>query len=190
MLERIYKLVLNILPISRGIIKHIEYSLRRCVNVRFGTRIKKNVEWKLFPGCYFEGGKGLIVGKDVTINVSRGASLVFGDRVGIGNRCQIVSHEAITIGEGTVLAPGVLIYDHNHVFDFEEGVRQREFTSSPVNIGKHCWLGAGVIVLKGVTIGDNCVIGAGAVVTKDIPSCSIAVGNPARVIKNLNPIEE
>lgn len=183
MIGKIYKVAINFIPSLRGALKSVFCIFRRNVSILKGTRIKKGVEWKLFPGCHFEGGRGLIVGKDVTINVSKGASLVLRDRVGIGNRCQIVSHEAITIGEGTVLAPGVMIYDHNHVFDFEDGVRQREFSTAPVSIGKHCWLGAGVIVLKGVRIGDNCVIGAGAVVTKDIPSCSVAVGNPARVIK-------
>ena len=55
----------------------------------------------------------------------------------------------------------------------------------PITIGKDCWLGAGVIVCPGVTIGDRCVIGAGSVVVKDIPADSMAVGNPARVIKKL-----
>jgi galactoside O-acetyltransferase len=56
----------------------------------------------------------------------------------------------------------------------------------PVHIGKNCWLGAGVVVLPGVTIGDNTVIGAGSVVTKDIPSGVVAVGNPCRVLREIN----
>ena len=56
----------------------------------------------------------------------------------------------------------------------------------PVHIGKNCWLGAGVIVLPGVTIGDNVVIGAGSIVNKDIPSNVVAVGNPCRVIKKID----
>ena len=55
----------------------------------------------------------------------------------------------------------------------------------PITIGEDCWLGAGVTVCPGVTIGDRCIIGAGSVVVKDIPSDSMAVGNPAKVIKNL-----
>ena len=65
------------------------------------------------------------------------------------------------------------------------GVHQREFSEGEVFIGKHCWIGAGCIILKDVHIGDNCVIGAGSVVTKNIPSCSIAVGVPAKVIKQI-----
>ena len=56
----------------------------------------------------------------------------------------------------------------------------------PVHIGRNCWLGAGVIVLPGVTIGDNTVIGAGSVVTKDIPANVVAVGNPCKVLREIN----
>ena len=56
----------------------------------------------------------------------------------------------------------------------------------PVHIGRNCWLGAGVIVLPGVTIGDNSVVGAGSVVTKDIPANVVAVGNPCRVLREIN----
>lgn len=56
----------------------------------------------------------------------------------------------------------------------------------PIHIGKNCWLGAGVIVLPGVTIGDNSVIGAGSVVTKDIPANVVAVGNPCKVLREIN----
>jgi galactoside O-acetyltransferase len=55
----------------------------------------------------------------------------------------------------------------------------------PIHIGKNCWLGAGVVVLPGVTIGDNSVIGAGSIVTKDIPSGVVAVGNPCRVLREV-----
>lgn len=55
----------------------------------------------------------------------------------------------------------------------------------PVHIGKNCWLGAGVVVMPGVTIGDNSVIGAGSIVTKDIPANVVAVGNPCRVLRKI-----
>ena len=65
---------------------------------------------------------------------------------------------------------------------------QRDYRSigSPITIGEDCWLGGGVTVCPGVTIGDRCIIGAGSVVVKDIPSDSIAVGNPCRVIRRIN----
>lgn len=68
------------------------------------------------------------------------------------------------------------IYDQGHVFPTENG---------SITLKQGCWIGAGVIILPGVTIGENSVVGAGAVVTKNIPAFTIAVGNPAKVIKNL-----
>ncbi len=59
------------------------------------------------------------------------------------------------------------------------------YTSKPVKIGKYVWIGANVVILPGVEIGDNAVIGAGAIITKNIPANSVAVGNPAKVIKKI-----
>lgn len=181
-----YKIIINLPPFFRGVLKYLLYNLFRSnIKINSGIRIKKNTEWKLFPKCIFESGKNLIVGKDTTINVASNALLKLGANVGIGNRCQIVCHKRIEVGEGTILAPNTIIYDHNHIYDSQNGVHQREFSEGEVFIGKHCWIGAGCIILKDVHIGDNCVIGAGSVVTKNIPSCSIAVGVPAKVIKQI-----
>lgn len=187
MIEKLYKLIINFCPLLRGYYKSILYNLFR-KNIHFGinNRIKSSVEWRLYPGCVLSSGKCVIFGRDATINVAKEGILTLGNNVGIGNRCQIVCHRKISIGEGTILAPGVMIFDHNHKFDLETGVRQREFFDGVVSIGNHCWLGAGVIVLQNVKIGDNCVIGAGSVVTKDIPAGCIAVGVPAKIIKSKN----
>lgn len=179
-----FKLYINFVPLCRACIKTVLYKIfRRDIIIGAKSRIKCNTEWRMFPGCRFQSGKGLLVGRDVTLSVSNDASLYFGENVGIGNRCQIVSHKKIAIGDGTVLAPGVMIFDHNHVFDKIGGVKQRDFEDGEVVIGNKSWIGAGCIILKNVHIGDNCVIGAGSVVTKDIPSGSVAVGVPAKVIK-------
>ena len=179
-----YKIYLNLLPYCRGGVKTAIYRLfRRGVRLGRNTRIKRNTEWRLFPGCTFLSGRGLIVGKDVTLSVSNKAQLIIGENVGIGNRSQIVCHKSIKIGNGTIIAPGVMIYDHNHLYDKNTGVKQREFDDGEVVIGSHCWLGAGCIVLKDVHIGDSCIVGAGSVVTKDIPAGTVVAGVPARVIK-------
>lgn len=183
----LYKIYINLLPFCRGLVKKISCDIfRKNINIKKGIRIKSNTEWKLFPGSSFNSGRNVIVSKDVTIKVSNNAILTLGNRVGIGNRCQIVSHKRIEIGDGTILAPNVQIYDHNHVFDAVNGVHQREFIDGEIIIGRHCWLGAGSIILKDVHIGDNVIVGAGSVVTKDIPSNSIAVGTPAKVLKEID----
>ncbi len=88
----------------------------------------------------------------------------------------------ITIGTHTLVGPCVQIYTPHHPMDYQERRGSKEY-AYPVTIGEDCWIGGGAIICPGVTIGNRCVIGAGSVVTKDIPDDSVAVGNPARVIR-------
>ena len=90
----------------------------------------------------------------------------------------------IYIGDYTMLGPNVTIATAGHPIDPELRRRGLQY-NLPVRIGRNCWLGAGVIVMPGVTIGDNTVIGAGSVVTKDIPAGVVAVGNPCRVLREV-----
>ena len=88
----------------------------------------------------------------------------------------------IHIGDYTMLGPNVTIATAGHPIDPDLRRRGLQY-NLPVRIGSNCWLGAGVIVLPGVTIGDNTVVGAGSVVTKDLPANVVAVGNPCRVLR-------
>jgi acetyltransferase-like isoleucine patch superfamily enzyme len=85
----------------------------------------------------------------------------------------------IYIGDHTIFAPGVKIISANHVLD-EPNKWHEEV---PIQIGKHCWLGANVVILPGVTLGDNCLVGAGAVVTKSFPAGSKIAGVPAKLVE-------
>ena len=94
----------------------------------------------------------------------------------------LVDDTHIYIGDCTMIGPNVTIATAGH--PIEPGLRSRGLQyNMPVHIGKNCWLGAGVIVMPGVTIGDNTVIGAGSIVTRDIPANVVAVGNPCRVMR-------
>lgn len=94
----------------------------------------------------------------------------------------LVDDTHIYIGDCTMIGPNVTIATAGH--PIEPGLRSRGLQyNMPVRIGKNCWLGAGVIVMPGVTIGDNTVIGAGSIVTRDIPANVVAVGNPCRVMR-------
>jgi acetyltransferase-like isoleucine patch superfamily enzyme len=98
----------------------------------------------------------------------------------------IVALEGITIGEGTRISERVSIRDHDHVFeDANRPIRDQGYVTGPIRIGRECWIGCNAVILKGVTIGHRSVVGAGAVVTRDIPSCSVAAGVPARVVRPL-----
>ena len=96
----------------------------------------------------------------------------------------LVDDTHIYIGDNTMFGPNVVLATAGHPIDPELRSRGLQY-NMPVRIGKNCWLGAGVIVMPGVTIGDNTVIGAGSVVTKDIPSGVVAVGNPCRVLREV-----
>ena len=94
---------------------------------------------------------------------------------------KLVDDTHIYVGDCTMFGPNVVIATAGHPIDPELRSKGLQY-NLPVQIGKNCWLGAGVIVMPGVTIGDNTVIGAGSIVTKDIPSNVVAVGNPCRVL--------
>ena len=96
----------------------------------------------------------------------------------------IVDDTYVYIGDHTMMGPNVTLASAGHPILPE--LREHGYQYNlPIHIGKNCWLGAGVIVVPGVTIGDNSVIGAGAVVTKDIPANVVAVGTPARVLRKI-----
>ena len=96
----------------------------------------------------------------------------------------LVDDTHIYIGDCTMLGPNVTLATAGHPIDPELRSRGLQY-NMPVRIGRNCWLGAGVIVMPGVTIGDNTVIGAGSIVTKDIPANVVAVGNPCRVLREV-----
>jgi acetyltransferase-like isoleucine patch superfamily enzyme len=101
-----------------------------------------------------------------------------GENVAIGDGTIISSNSTITIGDNTSIAAYSYIVDHDH----NTPKSKKSKSLMPIHIGESVWLGTHVIVLKGVAIGSESVVGAGSVVTKTIPSKSIAVGNPAKVL--------
>lgn len=107
-----------------------------------------------------------------------------GEKVFINMGAIILDGGTVTIGDHTLIAPGVHIYTAGHPLDAKDRAEWED--CKPVKIGERCWIGGHSTICPGVTIGDRCVIGAGSVVVKDIPADSLAVGNPARVIRKLN----
>ncbi len=114
----------------------------------------------------------------------------YGTNITIGARCfanfglVALDVAAITIGDDVQIGPNVQLLTPTH--PLEPGPRRDKWEAAqPIVIGDNVWLGGGAIVLPGVTIGENTVVGAGSVVTKDLPADVVAVGNPARVVKQL-----
>jgi len=125
------------------------------------------------PNCYVEpplhanfGGHHVHFGADIYANFN----------------LTLVDDTHIYVGDHTMIGPNVTLATAGHPIDPELRAKNYQYNMA-IHIGKNCWLGAGVIVVPGVTIGDNVVIGAGSVVTKDLPSNVVAFGDPCRVAR-------
>ncbi|MGJ8723014.1 MAG: DapH/DapD/GlmU-related protein [Roseibacillus sp.] len=115
--------------------------------------------------------------------VTHPSNVQVGDDVYINSDVNIMSHGSVRIGARSIIAPRVQIISVNHDLNFK-GLELRDSTVlEEVDVGEDVWLGAGAILLPGVSIGNNSVVGAGSVVTKTLPENVIAVGNPCRVIR-------
>jgi len=116
--------------------------------------------------------------------VDYGSNITVGARTFVNYNLTALDVAAITIGEDCQIGPNVQLLTPTH--PLEPGPRRDKLEAArPIVIGDNVWLGGGAIVLPGVTIGDNSVIGAGAVVTRDVPANVVAVGNPARPVRNV-----
>lgn len=111
-----------------------------------------------------------------------GVNTFIGKNVYINFNCIILDVMRVEIGDFTLIASGVQILTATHPTDPRQRLKGLEY-AKPIKIGRNVWIGAGALILPGVTIGDNVTIGSGSVVTKDIPSNTIAVGNPCKVTK-------
>lgn len=113
-----------------------------------------------------------------------GYNITCGENVYFNVNCVVLDCAPVTLGNNVFIAPNVQIYTASHPLD---AVLRRSLENAlPVTIGDDCWIGGNSVICPGVTIGNGCVIGAGSVVTKNIPDNSLAVGNPAKIIRKLN----
>lgn len=149
------------------------------------SRAKLEVRRELLKELFAEVGEGGYIESPYFANWG-GHHVHLGKGVYANAGLTLVDDTHIYIGDHTMLGPNVTLATAGH--PIEPSLREKALQYNlPVHIGRNCWLGAGVIVMPGITIGDNSVIGAGSVVTKDIPANVVAVGNPCRVMR---PISE
>lgn len=113
-----------------------------------------------------------------------GTNVSIGDDVFINFNCVILDCASVTIGDRTQIAPSVQLLAADHPRDAQTRRDLLEL-AHPISIGSNVWLGAGAIVLPGISVGDDSIVGAGSVVTRDVPSGVLAVGNPCRVVREL-----
>lgn len=139
------------------------------------TRLLKEMFAELGENCYIEPPLHSNFG---------GHHVHFGDNVYANFNLTLVDDTHIYVGDCTMLGPNVTLATAGHPILPELREKALQY-NLPIHIGRNCWLGAGVIVMPGVTIGDNSVIGAGSVVTRDIPANVVAVGTPCRVLREI-----
>lgn len=145
-----------------------KYRSPKKIRALFSDLIGNSVDesFVLFPPFYTDCGIDIQVGKNVFIN----------------SGCCFQDQGGIEIGDGALIGQQVVIATLNHN---EDPTHRADMIPQAVHIGKNVWIGGKATILPGVKIGDNSIIGAGSVVTRDIPQNSIAVGNPARVIREI-----
>ena len=170
------------------------------------TRPRLWIQWFVNP-FYHKKGKGAIVrprtrmdvvpwnkfelGDDSTIEdfsaINNGVGpVIIGDRTKIGLSNTIIG--PVTIGNDIRLAQNITLSGLNHNYeDVSMPIHVQGVSTAPIVIEDETWIGANVVVVAGVTIGKHSIVAAGSIVTKDIPPYSVAVGNPARVLKKYNP---
>ena len=156
--------------------KQYDYNLTRPLEAEKREQLLKEMFAEIGKDCYIEP----------PLHANWGGHHVhFGNSVYANFNLTLVDDTHIYVGDYTMLGPNVVIATAGHPILPE--LREKAYQyNMPVHIGKNCWLGAGVIVLPGVSIGDNSVIGAGSVVTKDIPPNVVAVGNPCKVMRQIS----
>jgi acetyltransferase-like isoleucine patch superfamily enzyme len=146
----------------------------------------------LFGERYIRIGVGSVLGpySSLSAGVGPGQELDIDTVVSIGDRCvigrgsSIVAHQRVEIGNDVWTGPGVYISDANHGYEDRSVPPGRQFAATrSVCVGDGAWLGTGVLVMPGATIGRHVVVGGGSVVTGALPDYSVAVGNPARVVR-------
>jgi acetyltransferase-like isoleucine patch superfamily enzyme len=132
-------------------------------------------------------GENVLFREYCNILVFPNAELSIGKGVFFNNYCSINCLDKIKVGDDTIFGEGVRLYDHNHLIKKEETllVEKEEYTKSPITIGKNCWIGSNVIILKGVTIGDNSIIGAGCVIHKSVAANTIIKNNQNLISQSL-----
>ena len=148
-----------------------------------GLGDEKRME-ELMPLMFAEVGPNTYVQPPFYANWG-GAHVHFGEWVYANFNLTLVDDGHIYIGDHTMIGPNVTIATAGHPILPELREKEMQYNVD-VKIGRNVWIGAGAIIVPGVTIGDNTVIGAGSVVTKDIPANVVAVGNPCRVMREIN----
>ena len=156
--------------------------------VRVGTNHQEKIiqdgNWNVFQiddKANFVVGSNVICRNFENFRLPSG-KLILHDGVFINNSCSFNCMERIEVGNGTMMGEGVRFYDHDHVYTAEK-IEKGQWNTAPIRVGRDCWIGSNVTILKGVTIGDNTIIGAGCLIRNDVPANSVVYNDGHLCVK-------
>lgn len=172
------------LPSDEEIVKEQTMCLEKLYDYNATRPLEQEKRAALLKEMFAEIGEGCYIEPPLHANFG-GRHVHFGKNVYANFNLTLVDDTHIYVGDNTMIGPNVTIASAGHPILPELREKGYQF-NMPVHIGKNCWIGAGVVIVPGINIGDNTVIGAGSIVTKDILANSVAVGNPCRVIREIN----
>ncbi len=143
---------------------------------------------KMLKEMFAEIGEGCYIESPLHANLG-GHHVHFGKKIYANSNLTLVDDTHIYVGDYTMFGPNVVVATAGH--PILPKLREKAYQyNAPIHIGKNCWIGAGVIILPGITIGDNVVVGAGSIVTKDLHDNVVAVGNPCHILREVNKHDE
>lgn len=129
----------------------------------------KKILYKIIYGNKLAIGRFTTWRRNFSVMIANEGKVIIGTNCFFNNDCTIGANKLVKIGDGTIIGENVKIYDHNHRFaDIGKSIKKQGFSDGSVCIGRHCWIGSNVCILKNADIGDNCVIGAGCVISGKI----------------------
>ena len=153
-----------------------DFNMTRPSEMEKRQRMLREMFAEIGENCYIEppfranwGGRHVHFGKNIYANFN----------------LTLVDDSHIYVGDHTMFGPNVTVASAGHPILPELREKAYQYNAS-VHIGKNCWIGAGVVIVPGITVGNNVVIGAGSIVTKDLPDNVVAVGNPCRILREVN----
>ena len=164
----------------------------RVQGMRIGKRTKLSRLYARWPHKVSLGDR-VSLEHDVYFNdpngYSDGVSIRIGDGTFIGTGCEFNISTGLTVGSSCLIAAGSRFIDHNHGTEFGAAMKDQRETAAAIALGPDVWIGANVIVLKGVTIGEGAIVAAGSVVTRTVSPYTIVGGVPARQLRERSPAE-
>lgn len=184
--------------ISKCLINKVKDMLKKCLIIIYNAiRMIKKKNYKnillISPTTRIAAHKSseYVIGKNfrtrnnIEINIREKGKFIVGNNVFINSNTIITCRDSISIGDNCIIAPNVMIFDHDHKI-YNGQVKDNEYTCESIEIGKNVWIGAGCTILKGSKIGENSIIGAQSIVKGEIPANTIYIQKPNIVLRKIN----